>query len=163
MRKVLLLSIFCTKHCWKLNVVFQVTCSRDHVEILYVWMKCCQLLEGASIPRLLHCSPCQKLEEIGAFAAPWQTGHTDTRPRKAPGGVAFLQMGQLENASIPQPGHCPAYWPRELTALLWSYCCCLILLRYLSFSEPNLPKEPAVGWAGDQFYRRALSMWGFSD
>lgn len=113
MRKVLLLSIFCTKHCWKLNIVLQVTCSKDHVGALCVRSKCCQLSgwtwEGASIPRLLHCSPWRKGEEITTFAAPWQTGHTNTVPRKAPGAVALLQMGQLENASTPQPTH-PVNW-----------------------------------------------------
>lgn len=121
-KQVLLLSMFCTKHCWKWNVVLQVTCRRDHVGALYVWTKCCQFSgwtwEGASIARLLHCSPLQKREEIRAFAAPWQTGRTNTGPRKAPRGVAFLWMGQLENASIPQAS--PAYSPRELIAPLLS-------------------------------------------
>lgn len=42
MRKVLLLSIFCTKHCWKWNVVLQMTCIRDHVAALCAWRKCCR-------------------------------------------------------------------------------------------------------------------------
>lgn len=67
-----------------------------------------------------------------SFAAPWQNGRTNTGPRKAPGGVAFLQMVQLENASIPQPGHPPAYSPRELIALLLSCYFCLTLTSEVS-------------------------------
>lgn len=167
MRKVLLLSIFCTKHCWKWNVVLQMTCIRDHVAALCVWRKCWQFSgwagAGASIPSLLQCCLWQKGKEMRPFAAPWQTGHTSTRPRKAPGGSLF-QMGQLDNASIPQPDHSPAYSPRELIALLLSYYFCLILTsKYLCFSKPEVSWGACCRWSWRSvLWAVAVSMWRFS-
>lgn len=119
---------------------------------------------GASIPRLLQCSLWQKGKEIRPFAAPWQIGHTSTRPRKAPGG-SFFQMGQLEDASIPQPGHSPACSTRELIALLLSYYFCLILTsNYLCFSKPEVSWGACCRWRSRSvLWTVAFSMWRFSD
>lgn len=111
MRKVLLLSIFCTKHCWKWNVVLQMTCIRDHVAALCAWRKCCQFSgeQEQEPPSPGYCSAAfgRKGRRSGPLQLPGRLG------TQAPGQGKLLPDGPTGGCI-----HSPA---RPLSSLLTSW------------------------------------------
>lgn len=140
MRKVLLLSIFCTKHGWKFNVVLQVTCSRDHVGALCVWMKCWPPSPGYCTAALAR-----KGRRSGPLQLPGRLG------MQTPGQENSRRRCLPPDKPIGECTHSPA---RPLSSLLtsWTDSPALILLLLPNthfqgishFPSQKFPKEPEL-------------------